>query len=384
MQTITNTSEMELVTLHGSAVDKGYQHGELLKDKIHGFADAWRKNLWQSWGLELNSYLEYFYRTTRFEDAIGLHAPYILDEIKAISRAANIPYHVLFAIQHINEEFWLAPRISEHPSPQSDNRCSTVVSCADDSPTLVCHNLDLPAWFDGHQMLMLFQGEVTDTQILGTSVPGQLLLNGMNNHGVAVADNALLQLNPSTRGLPVFAIYRIVLEQRSFDSAIQLLHRVDHASGINWAIGGPGGAAMFEASASKVVRYQHYDQHTRLFHTNHPLVNRDQAEHWQRRRRQLSGSQARPDPSSHLRFASLEQRLADPDTPITVALAKDALSARDDPQYPVSVEDVNNDGKLVGLTLTSSIFDVSENPPKLHISSGPPHRLPHREIILSG
>jgi len=328
-------------------------------------------------------YLDQFYRHTRFKESIERYAPYILEEVQAVARAADAPFPKLLAIQHLNEEFWLVPKICRELSPLSDNRCSTIVSCASDSPTLVCHNLDLPAWYDDHQFLLHYQGESPDTYLIGTSVPGQLHLNGVNNYGIAVADNALLQLNTSTDGLPVFAIYRCLLEQNCFQNAIHFLTTIKHASGINWAVGAPGFAAMYESSASKIVRYSQYDQETRLFHTNHPIVNDDQSDYWRRIRRDIDHSTNKPDPSTYLRFASLEQRLANPKLDLSIPLAKQALSAQDDPQFPVSVESINDNGKLVGITLSSTIFDVSTAVPRIHISAGPPHKHGYGEVILS-
>jgi len=66
-------------------------------------------------------------------------------------------------------------------------------------------------------------------------------VNGLNNRAVAINCNALLQLAPSKRGLPVAFIVRSVLEKGSFEEALCFVKAIDHASGQNYLLAGRRG-----------------------------------------------------------------------------------------------------------------------------------------------
>jgi hypothetical protein len=57
--------------------------------------------------------------------------------------------------------------------------------------------------------------------------------------------------------------------------AVRFIHEMQHASGENYTIGGPDRVVAYECSANKVCQFVPYEGATRVFHTNHPLVNND-------------------------------------------------------------------------------------------------------------
>ncbi len=357
------TSELEVVKLEGGPLARGRQHGEMLRKNIHELLERWDVCLGRVYGISQARYVERFYTETKFEQTLKKYAPLILAEVNGIADGAGVDYHLLLAWQHINEEFWLAL-----PSSDRAEACSTIaLGRTDNQATLIGQNLDLDHYLDGFQVLLSHRCDHSDGRILATSVPGMISLNGINSHGFAICDNALVKLRGDLAGVPIFALYRMLLESRTVSQAVEQIERLPHASGLNWVIGDPNGVAMYERSAGRMVKYGPVDPSRPIYHTNHPIKNEDVAV-------LSSGEHRQPTRSTYLRFAALDERLRGLDTPLTVDLIKDILSGRDDSDYPVSRDGgTNGDDENIGFTLACCIFELDALAPKLHIAAGPPH-----------
>ncbi len=355
-----NTDALQAITLEGGPVERGHQHGEILRPKIHELLDRWDEALQRVYRISRARYIERFYAETKFEQALKTHAPKVIEEIAAIAKGAAVDYRALLAWQHINEEFWLALS----PSPAGE-ACSTIaLGPVDGQPALIGQNLDLDQYLDGYQVLLRYRCDSSDGRIMALSVPGMISLNGMNSHGFAVCDNALTKLRADVSGIPIFAIYRLLLESRTLADATDLIARLPHASGLNWVMGDPKGVAMYERSAGDAVRYGPDDPSRPIYHTNHPLRNCD-----------VVGEAGRkPGRSTYLRYAALHERISLMDRALDIAAIKSILSGRDDDDYPVSRSGGRNEeDEAIGFTLACCIFELDAAKPRLHIASGPPH-----------
>ncbi len=258
----------------------------MLRAKIHELLDRWDEALRRVYRIGRARYVERFYAETKFEQALKTYAPTVLEEIAAIAEGAGVDYRTLLAFQHVNEEFWLA--LPPPAAPQGE-ACSTMaLGPTGHQPALIGQNLDLDHYLDGYQILLRHRCDNSEGRILAPSVPGMISLNGMNSHGFAVCDNALTKLRADVAGVPIFAIYRLLLESRSLAEAVTTIERLPHASGLNWVMGDPRGVAMYERSAGEVVKYGPDDPSRPVYHTNHPLKNRDVVA--------ANGQPPRPDP----------------------------------------------------------------------------------------
>ena len=362
-----DTSALEAITLEGGPRQRGLQHGEMLRDRIVALLDRWAESLDRVYGISRDLYVQRFFAETAFEAALSRHTPTVLEEIAAIAEGAGVDYRTLLAFQHVNEEFWLAlPR----PTPAVAEACSTIaLGQAGPRPTLIGQNLDLDQYLDGFQVMLRYRCDESDGQVMALSVPGMISLNGMNSFGFAVCDNALTQLKADVAGVPIFAIYRSLLESRSLAEAIERLSLYPHASGLNWVMGDPTGVAMMECSTDQRTRYGPTDPALPIYHTNHPLKSRDLApEH------RDGAPRRRPTRSTYLRFAALHERITGLEDDLSIEAIKAILASRDDPDYPVSRGGGRNDeDQQIGFTLACCIFELSAARPRLHIAAGPPH-----------
>jgi hypothetical protein len=177
----------------------------------------------------------------------------------------------------------------------------------------------------------------------------------------------------------VAAVVRGVLAQPSFDTAVAFVKKVKHASGQAYTIGGPERIAVFECSANKVVRFEPEPGARRLWHTNHPLANDDQAIY----REKVVPGMANPPTGgpgvSEVRYDTFANRLGDPEKPVGVDEIKAALASHDIPGSPICTH-LPPDGRL-GLKSVCSVMELSV-PPVLHLSAGPPCSAPFKRYTF--
>jgi hypothetical protein len=364
-------ARMDIFSLPGGPRERGLAHGEALRPRIAELLERWGDALERGYGVDRTRYVELFFAQTAYAATLARLAPQIVAEVRGIAEGAGVDAHHLLAFQHVNEEFEIAPRFARAAPAVPGEACSTIVAPPRDGrPALLAQNLDLAQYLDGFQILLRSRCDESDGEIITLSVPGMISLMGMNSHGFAVCDNTLTQLRTDPQGLPIFALYRMLLESRSLDDALALVARAPHAVGLNWVLGDGGGVAMIERSGGRAVRFGP-DGSGLAYHTNHPLVSDDWAA-------DFIGGGARPRPhrSSYLRLAALHQRLQ-PAADLSVDGLKAVLASRDDADYPVSRGGGRNlEDQQIGFTLACNIFELRPGDPVWHLAAGPPHERP--------
>jgi isopenicillin-N N-acyltransferase-like protein len=362
--------KLEVVTLTGSPLERGRIHGETLKPKINELITIWKNELHKAYNLDPDTYIEEFVEKTRFTEAIKKWTPQLMEEVRGISQGSGIDIRTIFAFQLPDEEWWYGRNKKLGISVGAPENCSALgVYNQTDLPPLLAQNLDLPSYFDGFQTLLHIkhQNSSLESHILTTS--GFIAACGLNNRSVGICCNTLLQLNQRPDGLPVAFIVRGVLEKTQFDEATKFVQEIKHASGQNYTIGGPEQIGVFECSANKVSRFIPYEGATRVYHTNHPLVNDDQ-DIFQKILKAVPAKDGPKSPgNSEIRLASLEKRLKDPSQRITVEAIKSILGSHDDPQNPVC-RHKPEDGSGV-CTYGCIIMELSASP-RMSLSPGPP------------
>lgn len=367
-----DTGKIEVLSFDGSPKERGRQHGEHLRERIHNLLEKWGDALEVNYGVDREYYLSYFKNKTCYEQTTARLAPLVLEEVRGIADGSNSNFMQVLAFQHLNEEFALGPRVANIQRAQRE-ACSTIVVSPDgERPSLVAQNLDLAEFLDGFQTLFQYPCSLSDGQIIALSVPGMISLNGMNSHGVAICDNTLGQLKADPAGLPVYAIYRMLLESHSLAQACQYVVATPHAASLNWVMGDPDGVAMIERSGGKAEHYFRPSTKVPVFHTNHPLVN----DEW-------TDIDRMPSRSSYLRYASLHERLFSEGQNLTVDDLKAVLSSQDDPDYPVSRGGAGLEDRHIGFTFASSVFELYEDNPVWHLAAGPPHKEDFRTFSFS-
>jgi len=363
-----DAAQLNLLTFRGAPRARGRAHGEHLAGRIQELLERWGDALERIYGVDRRRYIELFFANTGYYRATAQWAPSVLEEVQGIAEGSGADYWALLAFQHVNEEFEFAPRLAK--LAPAGEACSTIVIAPHETrPALVAQNLDLAQYLDGYQTLLRVNCDEGDGEIMMLSVPGMISLMGMNSYGLALCDNTLTQLRTDPNGVPIYALYRLILERRCARDARALIERTPHAVGLNWVIGDGDGVMMLERSATQTVPYGPAAHESVAYHTNHPLACTD----WQNR---VDGAAApAPARSTYLRFAALHQRLHGARAGALSAEALiDVLRAQDDEDYPISRGGGrNSEDQHIGFTLACNIFELRPNAPTWRLAPGPPH-----------
>lgn len=366
------TKDLLVVELSGTARERGRIYGEAAKPLIAGIVELWREEL-GSFGADKavkntiapDIYLNEFLSQTDHLAALTQWAPDVLEEIKGIAEGSGQPFENIFGL-HLGDEEWMFGM--SRRAAQTADKCTAfaVASQVDKNQENNIHfagqNMDIGSWVDNKQVLLRVMPSDKAPEALVFSIAGNTGLNGLNAKGLGVTCNTLSQLSYSSTGLPVGAIVRSILTMQSIDEAEQFLRRVPHASGQNYILSSAGDIRCFECSANSVVRYLPEGGENRVFHTNHPLVNKDEND--------ILAPEKRLGNNTVVRLNSISSRLGDTAQTVTLNDVKAALAAHDDSDHPVS-RNINVEGSSIGFTAGSSIYELGPVP-RLHLAAGPP------------
>jgi len=357
--------DIDVLELSGTPLQRGRVHGEALRSKISELIEIWHEDLRKNRKRDPAACIDDLLEHTRFEQAIKMWTPDLLEEVRGIAEGSGLDYKTIFAFQVAEEEGWYARR-REFASPAaSERKCSSLAVYGQEGlPSLAGQNQDYTLK-DGNEVLLHIRHKDSSLESYVFTLAGMIaILPGMNSAPLAICANGLPQLAPRPDGLPVAFIARGVLERRSFEDAVKFIHQIKQATGQNYVIGSPEEAGSFECSASKVSRFVPYPGATRIYHTNHALVNDDRDSTFDEDR--VYGGFLK---NTEARFRALENRLKDPAKKISTATAKEALSSHDDSQFPVCRHSPKPGG--FGFTAGCGIAEFSD-PPVFHFAPGPP------------
>ena len=361
------TSDIEVVELSGTARERGRIHGEIGKPLIANLVKSWRADL-GNFGqnsetavpIDPDAYLGEFFSQTKYLSAIERWTPDLLEEVRGIAEGSGQTFENILGLQLMDEE-WLFGLSQGLAKPTT--KCTAFgVPNQENGLSYAGQNMDIGSWVDGSQVLLRVMPTETAPEALAFSIAGNIGLNGLNASGLGITCNTLAQLNYSIDGLPVAFIVRAILAKKSIDEAEDFLRSIAHASGQNYILSSHGDMRCFECCGTSVVRYAPEENQGRVFHSNHPLVNKDESEIAELTRTRLHNTQAR--------LASICTRLGDTTQTLTLDDIKAALAAHDDPENPVS-RNTNNEGSSIGFTAGSFIYELGAVP-RLHLAAGPP------------
>jgi hypothetical protein len=383
---------MYVLEVRGSGRERGRVHGEALRDLVHEHLERWRQALLDDVVVDPDTYVTEFLADTDFEPTARRWTPDLLDEARGLCEAAGTDWRYTFTRLLSDEEPWYRrarklgawPGRSRLPSrrPEDDplvvgargKGCSSVGrNAAAGLPALIAQNMDMPTWCDGHQLLLRVADPATGVEAMVFTLPGKISLCGMNNRGLGIACNSLLQLDYDPAGLAEDFVVRGYLAQESVEAGLEFLRRVPHASGQNYTVSGQGGEVLnLECSKGGVVSWRPWPGADCVYHTNHPLASRDDAIYRElvmplaKEQRDRVCSWTTAD-----RLAELGRWFGDPQVPVTVERAKAAFSSRVGPVCRHGEHEGRKDIYTLGCIVMSF-----GDPPALEVAPGPPDVTP--------
>lgn len=364
--------KMRVLELKGTPRQRGRQHGEELREEIGRHLDLYRENIQQDTGLDAQVFFDRMYAETDFMPAIEKYAPDLLEEVRGIAEGSGRNFDETLARQLSDEDPWFRQIVKFGRAVPENCSC---LGTSETGRSLIAQNMDSPLYYDGFQMLLRVHEPDSDVESLVFTVAGKLSLAGMNNQGVGICCNTVLQLDFNPRGLPEDFIVRKVLQQKNLDDVLAFMKSIPHASGQNYVIGDPKRVTDLECSAHKVVEIPPQPATQRVFHTNHPLQNDDTRswntllERGEREAPQMV-AQMKARQTTFDRFAALK-RDVEADLPLDVRRAAEILS---DHTAPVCLHHLGKGNYTLGCL----IMELDAQNPRLNIAGGPPCSTPFR------
>ena len=376
------TSLMPVVEMRGAPRQRGQAHGETLKARIAETMARWHSDIAAAYDPDVEGFIEAFLASTRFPAALDRWTPGLMDEVEGIAEGANQPRRDVIALQFMDEQWWFNAERKASAQTAADGfgeaKNCTSFGAADpaEGTTLMGQTMDIAAWSEGLQArLHIHEPDGAAAHVF--TFAGFLGLLGLNSHGVGICCNALLQLDYSDDGLPVAAVMRGVLRHRDAASAAAFVRTVKHASGQNYVIGAPGEVMSLECSAASVASFSPDADGARVWHTNHPLSNRDTGLYDARLAAAGQDKPALDGSNTAARLAAIEGRLGAPGRPVDLDGAKAALSSSDDPANPIARPLDPDKPNVIGYTAGTAIFELGPEP-VLHFAAGPASITPFR------
>lgn len=375
---------MKVVELSGLPRARGRIHGETLAREIDSYRERLGEDIATRHGMDLQTFADGFLQWSGHWGAVEKWAPDLAEEVAGIAEGAGLDEWTVRLFQLLDEQWVYGTHVLARRQRLRTKCTGFAVLGGADQPTLAGQNMDIPAYHDGLQVLLRIPAGEDRPAALVFSSAGIIGMNGMNSSPLGLTCNTLMRLTPSADGLPVAFVVRKLLECGSFEAAERFLRTVPHASGQNYMLSSPGRVASFECSANSVCEFRPLEAGTRVCHTNHPLANRD-VEEFEALQSEMAerGETLRPETNSRARYQSVYQRLGWPDAAVSLADAKAALSAHDDPEHPVSRTYEPADlANLIGFTAGSVVYELDGECPVLHLASGPPCSTPYRAFTF--
>ncbi len=359
------------LTLTGSGYELGLQHGKKLKEEVDRVVKAWKKNTEIQLGRDANTILEEFMAYQHFDEAIKKWTPELYEEIRGIAEGSGQRFQDILVL-NLLDEFWVYLVSKNH-------HCSGMgVPAQNGKPGYISQNMDLEEYTDPFQTLIRLTRTKDRPEQLILTYPGLIALNGLNENGVGVCVNTLMQLKAAATGLPVAFVVRRIIGSTDKKELLDFIQKVPHASGQNYLIGIRGEVFDFEASANKVVRFNPKNANGSVYHTNHPIVNDDIKPGFEKFDPTLVADARPVKTNSFLRLDAVEKRMI-ADAAIDNEAMKEALRSKDDIRNPVCSTN-NYNGR--GFTFASVVMTFSKQP-YLEITAGPPDESEFKKVAFS-
>ncbi len=291
-----------------------------------------------------------------FIEALEMHLPHLLEELKGEARGAGVPFFDLMVL-NLNPEYSMLMR-----KPLSEPDCSTVISRTPDR-VILAHNEDgSGAYHDS--MFVLKVNAPSGVTFLCMSYPGIIAGNapGVNDQGIAHSSNFISSKEVKI-GIPRYFLDRAMLEARDLDAAVGLAGHPARAYSQNHNLVSypEKRALMVETTPSK---YEVKEVDGLAFHTNHFVLEgmRDVPES------RLAIATSRP------RYNVLKkeaEKMAHPSSPEPEDLVKILSSHKGKPFCPC-----RHPSKAgLGCTLGTAVFDTDRD--SLQLFKGRPCQKKH-------
>lgn len=364
---------MPVLELTGTAYERGYTHGYILKKSIAELYSKWKKSIRKETGKDPDSVISDFLHTSKYQEAIRKWTPDLLEEVRGIAEGSGQSFDDVFAFQLIDEYWGYLDRL-EHGSVDKDHCSAIGIAATKEHSTIVAQNVDIDTFMQGHQVIFHIMGSPNEPEQLIVSSAGFIGFVGVNTAGLGIVINALTDLNNSVDGLPVTFVTRGALK-KSPSEALKFLKKIKHATGQNYIVGTKSRVYNYEASANEVIEFFPTPDPDLVYHTNHSIGNHD-VKPWMQEYHRRILTEKNLQSNSLTRYNSLAKRLKSTPSTEKTSWVKNILRSKDDPRFPICV---SYDPNSIAFTFSSVLFVLDETP-YMEVTNGSPDVSDYQKI----
>lgn len=234
----TETAQYPLVSVGGTAAERGRSYGQQAKDRIHHTLDAYSQLFSAYADLDWPEVTRY---ALRYQAIIEAYDPELSEEMDGIAHGAAVGFEDILAINVRTEVMY---GLGELRAAADCTAFAALPSATGNAHTLIGQNWDWhPSAFES--CIILAARQVGRPSILTVVEAGLLAKMGMNSQGVGLATNAMVSsVDQGDPGIPYHVMLRSILNSSDLDEATNTVREAHRASSANYLIASNEGRAV--------------------------------------------------------------------------------------------------------------------------------------------
>ncbi len=253
-----------------TAYERGFQHGTALKFVIKRSLKNFENWIEENTTIKVpEEAISDFATGKGYIQSVKDQLPELFNEFQGIVDGAQVDFDKLFTYQSF-DEFNSYLEAGNHFKTNEGHCTTTGVFGRQNQANFLTHNNDLPSYHEGAVTVLKIKNPNSDLVILQQTFAGQIGQNGVNNYGVAVGINTIIDMPVSNKGIPVSFNVRKILESKNITEALAYLKKVDYGSSMNYLIADREIAISVETWEDNFVVIDNNKQQY-IAHTNHTL-----------------------------------------------------------------------------------------------------------------
>ncbi|MFT4645813.1 MAG: isopenicillin-N N-acyltransferase-like protein [Planctomycetota bacterium] len=253
-----------------TSYERGYQHGAALKFVIKKSLKNFENWIKENTTIKIpEEAISEFTNNNRYIQSVKVQLPELFNEFQGIVDGAQVNFDKLFAYQSF-DEFYSYLEAGNHFKTNEGNCTTTGVFGRKNKANFLTHNNDLPSYHEDAVTILKIKYPNSDLVILQQTFAGQIGQNGVNNYGVAVGINTIMDLPISNKGIPVSFNVRKILESKNSSDAVEYLKEVNFGTSMNYLIADREIAISVETWEDNIEVIDNKKQQY-IAHTNHTL-----------------------------------------------------------------------------------------------------------------
>ena len=259
------------VELNGNtAYERGFQHGRALEFVIKRALQNFENWIAENTTIKVpEEAISDFANGKGYMQSVKDQLPELFNEFQGLVDGAQVDFDKLFSYQSF-DEFYSYLEAGDHFKTNEGHCTTTGVFGRENQANFLTHNNDLPSYHEGAVTVLKIKYPNTDLILLQQTFAGQIGQNGVNNYGVAVGINTIIDMPVSTKGIPVSFNVRKILESKNITESLEYLKKVDFGTSMNYLIADRETAIAVETWEDNIVVIDNKKQQY-IAHTNHTL-----------------------------------------------------------------------------------------------------------------